>query len=327
MAKRMLGRDEAAAVEVSQALLAGLDEAAAAVAPGRRSDVAIHEFRKAIKRHRALLRLTETVRGEAAAAERREAGALARRLSGARDLTASREGLDDLLDKALIGPELATPVRAALETARKAAETTHLDKALRADIEAFLARARAAAAALATADIPLRSLIAAIAKGYRRLVKAAPDDWAAASPESLHDLRKAVVIHRYQMELARPLWPRPIELWIDELQKLRDRLGEAQDLEALIRFIATPPGGLDARGLAHLTAAIRTRQGQHVAAAEQQLMRLAAERPRAFANRLLAYAGQQALTAAKPDAAPLPAAKPGKAPARRAAAKAAAKRR
>jgi CHAD domain-containing protein len=301
----MLGRDEAAAPEVSRALLASLSEAAAAFEPGHHRDaVAIHEFRKAIKRHRALLRLTETVRGAAAAAERREAGALARRLSGARDLTASREGLDDIVDKALIGADLATPVRAALEAARKAAEAAHLDAAIRADVGAFLARARAAAADIAAADIPLRALIAAIAKGYRRMAKAAPADWATAAPESLHELRKAVVIHRYQMELARPLWPRPIELWIDELQKLRDRLGENQDLEALIRFAATAPGLLNARGQARLMAAIRTRQGQHIAAAEQQLARLTAERPRAFAERLMAYAGEQRLTAPAPDAPP-----------------------
>jgi CHAD domain-containing protein len=318
MAKRMLGRDDAAGEEVSRALLSGLDEAAAALEPGRhRSDVAIHEFRKAIKRHRALLRLTQTVRGEAAAVERREAGALARRLSGARDLTASREGLDDLIDKALIGSELAAPVRTALETARKAAEAAHLDAAIRADIEAFLARARAEAETVARADLPLRTLITTIAKGYRRMVKTAPADWSAASPESLHDLRKRVVIHRYQMELARPLWPRPIELWIEELQKLRDRLGENQDLEALVRFITAMPAGLDPRGRARLLAAVRTRQGQLIAAAEQQLTRLAAERPRAFASRLLAYASEQTLTAGNPAPPPAKTEKPDKAPARR----------
>ncbi|BAR98581.1 CHAD domain-containing protein [Blastochloris viridis] len=299
----MLGRDEAAAGEVSRALIAGLDEAAAAVEPGHcRDDVAIHEFRKAIKRHRALLRLTETARG-GAAAERREAGALARRLSGARDLTASLEGLEDILDKQLIRAELAAPVRAALETTRKAAEAAHLDDAVRAEVRAFLARARAEAAKIADADIPVRSLILAIAKGYRRMVNAAPADWSAAPAESLHELRKAVVIHRYQMELAQPLWPRPIELWIDEVQKLRDRLGQNQDLEALIRFVAAAPHLCDARGRARLLAAIRTRQGQHIAAAEEQLARLGAERPRAFAERLMAYAGQHTLTAARPHSA------------------------
>ncbi|KAA5598125.1 CHAD domain-containing protein [Blastochloris sulfoviridis] len=308
MARRMPGAEDAAAVELSRALIAGVEEAAAALQSGRhRDDVAIHEFRKAMKRHRALLRLAEPLRGEAARIERREAGALARRLSGARDLTASLEGLDDLVDKKLIRPDLAAPVREALEAARRATEAASLDTTVRADVLAFLASARAAAERLADADLPLRALIAGLAKGFRRMVHAAPDDWSAASAESLHELRKAAVIHRYQMELARPLWPRPIEVWIDEVQKLRDRLGQGQDLEALSRFLASASRLLDARLLdarrrARLTAAIRTRQGQHIAAAEQQMARLAAERPHAFAERLLAYAGEQRLTTPRPEA-------------------------
>ncbi|BBF91576.1 CHAD domain-containing protein [Blastochloris tepida] len=309
MAKRMPDAEDAAAGELSRALIAGVEDAAATLESGRhRDDVAIHEFRKAMKRHRALLRLTEPLRGEAAKAERREAGALARRLSGARDLTAAREGLDDLIDKKLIRPDLAAPVREALEAARRASEAASLDTTVRADVLAFLGRARAAAARIAEADLPLRALIAGLARGFRRMVHAAPQDWSAASADSLHELRKAAVIHRYQIELALPLWPRPIEVWIDEVQRLRDRLGQGQDLEALSHFLAGAPRLLDAGRHARLMAAIRTRQGQHVAAAEQQMARLAAERPHAFAERLLAYAGAHRLTAPRPHTpAPAPA--------------------
>ena len=40
-----------------------------------------------------------------------------------------------------------------------------------------------------------------------------PADWSAADAEELHELRKRVVIHRYQMDIVRPLWPRFAKMW------------------------------------------------------------------------------------------------------------------
>ena len=297
MVRRLVGQNAKAAPELVRALLDGLAEAATAVEPGRFSDeVAIHEFRKAMKRHRALLRLTAPLRGESATAERRRAGDIARQLAGARDLTAALDGLTDLTRKRMLRAELATPVRAAIEAEREHAHTAQLDATTRAEIVAFEEQARAEAVHLGEADFPMRALIDGLARGYRAMIKAAPADWSVVPSESLHALRKAVVIHRYQMELARPLWPRHIELWIDEAQKLRDRLGAHQDLEALARFVADRPALLDRRQHARLLTALRLRQRQHIVAAEQQFARLGAERPSAFADRLYGYAVEHRLT-------------------------------
>ena len=54
----------------------------------------------------------------------------------------------------------------------------------------------------------------------------------------LHDLRRRVVAHRYQMELVEPLWPKFGKLWVAEAQRLRDRLGAFQDLSVLLGFTA-----------------------------------------------------------------------------------------
>jgi len=48
-----------------------------------------------------------------------------------------------------------------------------------------------------------------------------PEDWAAADAEELHELRKRVVIHRYQMDIVEPLWPRFAKMWTGEAQRLR----------------------------------------------------------------------------------------------------------
>ena len=64
---------------------------------------------------------------------------------------------------------------------------------------------------------------AAVVHAYRRARKMQPDDWATATPEALHELRQAVVIHRYQMELVEELWPRLGETWIEEAQRQLER--------------------------------------------------------------------------------------------------------
>jgi hypothetical protein len=47
-----------------------------------------------------------------------------------------------------------------------------------------------------------------LTEGYRRAQESVPHDWTSAEIEALHRLRQRVIIHRYQMELVTPLWPR-----------------------------------------------------------------------------------------------------------------------
>ena len=102
---------------------------------------------------------------------------------------------------------------------------------------------------------------------YRRARHMIPDDWRAASAKELHDLRQRVVVHRYQMEVVEPLWPRLGRSWVREAQKLRDRLGKHQDLAVLARY-AEPHQPL-ARWRSRLQSVISQRQAQHVAAARR----------------------------------------------------------
>jgi CHAD domain-containing protein len=111
-----------------------------------------------------------------------------------------------------------------------------------------------------------------------------PEDWRAAAPQELHELRTRVVVHRYQMEIVEPLWPRLGRSWVREAQRLRTRLGRYNDLTVLAHY-AEPHQPL-ARWRSRLQSAISQRQAQHVAASRRIAARLFAEKPKAFRNRL-----------------------------------------
>ena len=64
-----------------------------------------------------------------------------------------------------------------------------------------------------------------LTRGYRSARRLLPRDWPAAGAEELHELRKQMVTHRYQMDIVEPLWPRFARMWTGEAQRLRDRLG------------------------------------------------------------------------------------------------------
>ena len=55
----------------------------------------------------------------------------------------------------------------------------------------------------------------------------------------MHEFRQRVVVHRYQMELVEPAWPRLGKVWVGEAQRLRERLGKHQDLAVLRKLTQT----------------------------------------------------------------------------------------
>jgi hypothetical protein len=86
------------------------------------------------------------------------------------------------------------------------------------------------------------------------------------------------------MELIEPLWPRFGRMWIDEAERLRDRLGRCQDLEVLKRL--TEPHQPLAHWRSRLTPAIAERSAALAQRAARIAHRLFAERPKAFRHRL-----------------------------------------
>jgi CHAD domain-containing protein len=252
--------------------------------PGADDATAVHEFRKAMKRWRALLRLYEPLLGAEAEQLRVEARDLARELTGSRDARSALDALADLVDTPLSERTLAT-IRARLEGIGTTVEAATLTDALRERMRDALDHAATAAMGWPLDAVGFGAIAHGLAASYGRAHRAVPNDWASATAEALHTLRQRVVVHRYQMELAVPLWPKIGRVWVDEAQKLRERLGHHQDL-AVLRDYTAPHQPL-APWRSRLLPLIEARQAEHAAKAARVARRLFAEKPKAFRQRLI----------------------------------------
>jgi CHAD domain-containing protein len=123
-----------------------------------------------------------------------------------------------------------------------------------------------------------------LAKTYRRARGSIPKSWDATEAEDLHELRRRVVEHRYQMELIEPAWPRLGRIWVDEAQRLRTRLGKYQDLTVLAE--KSGPHQVLAPWRSKLAPLIAHRQVEHAQAARKMAVRIFAEPPKAFRRRI-----------------------------------------
>ena len=254
--------------------------------PDLNDATAVHEFRKGMKRWRALLRLFEPLMGEEAAVLRVEARDLARELAGSRDARSALDGLADLGEEQLPVSTRRT-LNSRLEALGRTAEAATLTDDLRERLRDALDHAAAAARRWPLDHVAFSAIADGLAASYARTRKAVPEDWAKATPESLHELRQRVVVHRYQMDLVVPLWPKIGRAWVSEAQKLRDRLGHHQDL-AMLKDLSAPHQPL-ARWRSRLAPLIEARQAEHASRAARVARRLFAEKPKAFRNRLLGF--------------------------------------
>ncbi len=246
----------------------------------------VHDVRKAMKRWRAFLRLVEPMVGTEARQLRLEARDIARAMASARDLQAALDALRDLEKHGSGDVTSLGDARALVEHARGQAESKALGAALRDEALRAIDHAADAVSRWNWSEIGFGQLADGLAAAYRRARRAIPDDWDAASDEGLHALRQRIVVHRYQMQLVEPLWPRFGKLWIAEAQRLRERLGARQDLAVLRRLAAAD--ALLADWQPALAPLIEARQEAHVKAAAKLAGRLFAERPRAFRARIAA---------------------------------------
>ncbi|MBB3773380.1 CHAD domain-containing protein [Angulomicrobium tetraedrale] len=264
---------------------------------------AVHEMRKAFKRLRALLRLVRHAGGrEERAAARglgRALGTAAGRLSVTRDAAARREALDDLVEQELIAPAVRGAASRALAPRGADGQEAGLGRH-RAELSALIEACATGARDLA-GPLGLRRMLDAMTVEYAR-ARRLGGRVDAADPESLHALRKAVVAHRYQMELASEAWPAMGTFWVNELQKLRDRLGTHHDHAVLLHDLQALPPRRASRAessesqpttqpawRAALAASIEIRQAKLVRTGMRQHARLFAETPKAFRRRLAAY--------------------------------------
>nr|WP_281503103.1 CHAD domain-containing protein [Ancylobacter crimeensis] len=241
----------------------------------------VHALRKTAKRARSLLRLIEGPARDEAATLRRQISEAARALAGARDGVAMADALADLAGHGLPAGFILPPSPAPEDGAGSTPAEADAAAALAALMEHGVGRLATGQAAPARG-----ALIRGLARFYARARRAG----RAVDPhdaEALHGLRKEVVIHRYQMEMAAEWWPRLGGFWLGELQRLREQLGRHHDLVVLQAHLADDDP--DETAVAVIEAAYR-RQGDLARKALRQHRRLFAETPRAFRRRLRTYA-------------------------------------
>jgi CHAD domain-containing protein len=284
--KPELRPDLAVAVALRAFARDALTEARTALlAPTKSDATAVHDFRRAMKRWRSLLRLLDPFLGQSARALRTRARDLARELAVARDAQSALDALGDIGDHAL-SPRVLAGLRQRIVALRHTAESTVLTPHLRARLTAAIDDAEAAVAQWPLNALTFADVAEQLTRSFRQTRRAIPRAWPEATAEQLHDLRKRVVSLRYQITLAEPLWPRYGRMWAAEAQRLRDRLGRHHDLLVLARL--TAPQQPLARWRARLAPAIAHRQAEHVASARRSAARLFVEKPKVFRERLVA---------------------------------------
>lgn len=253
-------------------------------APSQADAITIHDVRKSLKRWRAFIRLLPL--DDEQQQLRIEARDLARALGGSRDAQSALDAFNDLLEgaKDRLSARSIETITSRLEEIRHSKERSQLDAKTRAHLSTWATSVEAKVAQWPLDELTFEDIAERLATHYARARKRIPKDWSLATPEQIHELRQRVVEHRYQIELVEPLWPRMAEMWVDEAQRLRTRLGKYQDLTLLIH-LAQPHQPL-APWRSRLSPLIVATQAEHVAAGARMARRMFAESPKAFRNRL-----------------------------------------
>lgn len=267
---------------------------------------AIHDLRVAIKRWRALLQLMKDPLGDEAVVLRREARLLSREFSHSRDAQAALDALADIvtskvIDRSSISERTQATITARLEEIRKASEIIARDAEASQRRRDGLAKASACASAWPLEHVTFKDIATALTQSYRRARRRLPRNWEVIDSEDIHELRKALVTFRYQLEIIEPLWPKVWRTFISEVQKVRLQLGKSNDLVILGQL--TEPKQPLAHWRSRLTPLIERQRHYHLDRARILANRMFAESPRSFQKRIEAMwkAAAAAETAADPD--------------------------
>ncbi len=220
---------------VRRALLAQLDKTIEELGKRRRSDAAVHDVRKELKRARAALRMLREWIG---VAEYRRDNALIR--DAARPLTPVRDA--KVLLQTLDHPGLKrragslSPFRRLLEEQRRLARQQLHPAQLHAAVRVLRGIRRRVSA------LPVSRLRGRHSRALTRAFKKARSAFAAArlrgSDESLHECRKQTKYFANQLEMILPLGQKLFDKSHRYATQLADCLGEDHDLAILTEQIS-----------------------------------------------------------------------------------------
>jgi CHAD domain-containing protein len=223
--------------------------------------------------------------GEGCKSLQTEARDTAKKLGGARDLRSTIDALEDIREEAYeLNDAALSTISERIKSLQADAEAKDIGAGGFSAIGEVVSKWSRSVSLWNFNRIEFSEVSKSLADGYRRARNAMPEDWHDAGVEELHDFRKRVIDHRYQMDLVEPLWPRMAKLWVDEAQRLRDALGMHRDL-ANLRALAGPRQPL-ARFRSKLSPPIERRQALHLAKAAKLASRIFADKPKSFRARL-----------------------------------------
>ena len=253
-------------------------------AGGAASD-AVHEARKALKRLRALVRLSRDALGDEVYRREnvtlRDAG---RRLSGVRDAAVMVETLDDVARR--FRDEIPEGAFAGLRDALVAdAEAARAqvdeDSAITDDVVAVL---RSEHAGVAAWPLPEHGDVAMLAPGferiYRRGRRALRDARRDTDTEHLHELRKRAKDLWHAAQVLRPAAPKQMKKLARGAHDLSDVVGEDHDLAVLLEGARERSDALGPGELSLLDALIGRRRARLQRKALARGRRVYARKPR-----------------------------------------------
>ena len=253
-----------------------------------KSDGAMHQMRKDLKRARAALRLLrEAVGDEAYARENLELRDAARPLSGVRDAVVALEVVRGLLDAERKPARRAKLVelRRRLGKERERARRKLLDGPRLSAIEHSLQDAGQRAEYWRFPFDDAALLRAGFERLYRKGRKALKLARAEATPESLHESRKQVKYLQQALALVGGGAQRLRKL-SKRAGKVADRLGDDHDLAALEGRLAALPARSKAQR--KLIARVEKRRATLQKKALKLARRMYRRKPAAFVDRVLA---------------------------------------
>lgn len=135
-----------------------------------------------------------------------------------------------------------------------------------------------------------RLVAAGFAASYRRGRKALCAALADPTAENLHEWRKQLKYHRYQLRLFQDAWPAILQAHYEELKRLSDLLGDDHDLVVLRQAIDSGQAAeLEKDAIAELHRFIERRRCELQADAIPLGRLLFAEKPQQLTRRFMHY--------------------------------------
>lgn len=234
----------------------------------------VHDARKAMKEYRGLLRLVPT---SAAKLARQETATAARALSAARDRAAALEALEALQKSGLLDEADKNAAATAIGTDPDEARES---ESHRTELAAFLAAAQARLAEGLAEEAAAADLVAGLSRAYRKARRGRFD-----SPPHMHETRKRVIDHRYQMSFFAQHHGGRGTRRATQAQALRDLLGAYQDLETLRPMVAAQSEVLGEEATGRIMKAMARRQKRLKRDALHLHRKLFRRRPKTFARK------------------------------------------